>query len=134
MACRTHKALSVWTLAAAFVLLGGLEPCAAADAPLDPKHHLPAASFAYVGDPADPATWKLPYRHADGSPDGRRLPLAIEAVLGTYRGGHAKIPAASRRKVLETLAAAARELHRMPPEEAHPRPLYRKLAAALTAR
>jgi hypothetical protein len=122
-------------LAAALLLLAASGSCAAAaDAPLDPKHHLPAASFAYVGDPADPATWKLPYRHADGSPDGRRLPLAIEAVLGTYRGGHAKIPPAARHQVLEDLAAAARELHRMPPEETHPRPLYRKLAAAIAAR
>ncbi len=134
MARRAAKALSARALAAALLVLAALGPCAAADQPLDPKHHLPAASFAYVGDPADPATWKLPYRHADGSADERRLPLAIEAVLGTYRGGHARIPPAARRQVLENLAAAARELHRMPPEETHPRPLYRKLAAALAAR
>ncbi len=105
----------------------------AAGPPLDAKYHLPASSFAYVGDAADPATWKLPYRHGDGSVDRRRLPLAIEAMLGTYRGGRAKVPAAARREVLEHLAAGARELGRMPPEDAHAKPLYRKLAAALDA-
>ncbi len=115
-------------------ILVWLVPAArAADAPLDAKYHLPAASFAYVGDAADPATWKLPYRHGDGSVDRRRLPLAIEAMLGTNRGGRAKVPAAARHEVLEHLDAAARELGRMPPEEAQPKPLYRKLAAALDA-
>jgi len=67
----------------------------AAEALLHPKYDLPAASFAYVGDPANPATWKLPYRHADGSVDRTRLPLAIEAILGTYRGRKARIPASA---------------------------------------
>jgi hypothetical protein len=117
-------------LLAVFLLLAD---AAAADPLLDPKYHLPAASFAYVGDPARPATWKLPYRHADGSADGRRLPLAIEAMLGGYRGQRAAVPAAARHAVLEKLAAAASELHRMPPTDADPKPLYRKLAAALAA-
>jgi hypothetical protein len=107
----------------------------AADAPaLHPKYHLPASSFAYVGDAADPATWKLPYRHADGGVDARRLPLAIEAMIGTYRGRRALVPASARHAVLERLAQAADEIGRMPPKEAHPTPLYRKLAAALGAR
>jgi hypothetical protein len=114
-------------LAVLLVLAGA----AAADPLLRPKYHLPAASFAYVGDPAHPSTWKLPYRHADGSADGRRLPLAIEAVLGTYRGHRAAIPPAARHAVLEKLAAAADELGRMPPTDADPKPLYRKLATAL---
>jgi len=130
MAWRTRQTLSARTLAAALVLLW-LAPQASADPARDAKYHLPAASFAYVGDPADPATWKLPYRHADGSVDRRRLPLAIEAMVGTYRGRRAKIPAAARHKVLENLGTAADELGLMPPKDAHPKPLYRKLAAAL---
>lgn len=133
MAWRAFEALSARALGAALLVLW-LAPQAAADAPRDPKYHLPAASFAYVGDPANPATWKLPYRHADGSIDRRRLPLAIEAMVGTYRGRQAKIPAAARHKVLENLGTAADELGRMPPKAAHPKPLYRKLAAALGAR
>jgi hypothetical protein len=104
----------------------------AAEAPLlSPKYHLPASSFAYVGDARDPATWKLPYRHADGSVDKRRLPLAIEAMIETYHGRRANVPPEARHDVLEKLARAADELGRMPPKAAHPKPLYRKLAAAL---
>ena len=104
-----------------------------AEALLHPKYQLPAASFAYVGDAASPATWKLPYRHADGSVDRTRLPLAIEAVLGTYRGRTVAIPASAHHTVLAKLAEAADEIGRMPPKAAHPSPLYRKLAAALSA-
>jgi hypothetical protein len=104
-----------------------------AEALLHPKYQLPAASFAYVGDPANPATWKLPYRHADGSVDPTRLPHAIEAVLGTYRGRTVTIPNSARHTVLVNLAAAADEIGRMPPKAAHPSPLYLKLAAALSA-
>ncbi len=107
----------------------------AAQAPLvQPKYHLPAAAFAYVGDPARPATWRLPYRHEDGSVDRRRLPLAIEAMLGTYRGRQARIPASARHDVLARLAHAADEIGKLPPHATHPPPLYRKLAAALKAR
>jgi hypothetical protein len=104
---------------------------AAGAQPLHPKYGLPAASFAYVGDPARPGTWKLPYRLADGSVDRRRLPLAIEAALGTYRGQHARIPAAAMPDVLKKLARAADEIGKLPPRAAHPAPLYRKLAAAV---
>lgn len=115
----------------AFVVLFGMAAHAGEAPLLHPKYHLPAASFAYVGDPHDPATWKLPYRHADGSVDGRRLPAAIEAMIETWRGRRANVPAAARHQVLERLAQAANELGRMPPRATHPKPLYRKLAAAL---
>jgi len=101
---------------------------------LHPKYHLPAASFAYVGDAARPGTWKLPYRHADGSVDRRRLPLAIAAALGTYRGQHARIPGAAMPGVLDRLARAADEIGKLPPRAAHPSPIYRKLAAAVKER
>jgi hypothetical protein len=52
---------------------------------LHPKYHLPVSCFAYAGSAADPGTWKLPYRRADGSIDVKRLPKAIQAVLSNYR-------------------------------------------------
>jgi len=116
-------------LGALFLLL--IAGSSAAQEKIQPRYHLPAQSFAYVGDSADPATWKLPYRHVDGSVDRRRLPLAIEAMIGTYRGRNVRVPAAARRAVLEKLAQAADEIGRMPPRAAHPAPLYRRLAAAL---
>lgn len=115
----------------AIAVMLGLAGAATAAPLLQPKYHLPARCFAYVGDPARPATWKLPYRHADGRIDRRRLPLAIEAMVETYRGHKARIPPAARHDVLEKLARAAAALGRMPPRAAHPKPLYRKLAAAL---
>ncbi|HUB95377.1 MAG TPA: hypothetical protein VL993_05640 [Stellaceae bacterium] len=121
-----------WRVAAlAMIGLAMLAVPGRAQTLLDPRHHLPAASFAYVGDAGNPGTWKLPYRRADGSVDGRRLPLAIEAMLGAYRGRRARIPDAARHDVLERLAQAADEIGRMPPRAAHPRPLYQELAAAL---
>lgn len=53
---------------------------------LHPKYKLPAQCFAYVGEPANPVTWKLPYLHADGTVDLARLPKAIQAILSNYRG------------------------------------------------
>jgi len=52
---------------------------------LHPKYKIPASCFAYVGDANKPSTWKLPYLHADGTPDHSRLPKAIQAVLSNYR-------------------------------------------------
>jgi hypothetical protein len=118
-------------LRAAAIMVFLAFPVMAGDALLHPRYQLPAASFAYVGDAANPATWKLPYRRLDGSVDTRRLPLAIEAMLGSYRGRRANIPDAARHDVLVRLAEAADEVGRMPPKAAHPRPLYRRLAAAL---
>ena len=50
------------------------------------SYQLPASCFAYIGDPAHPGTWKLPYRLINGSIDERRLPKAIQAILSNYRG------------------------------------------------
>jgi hypothetical protein len=111
--------------------LGALVIAALAGSSAAAREHLPAAAYAYVGDAGNPATWKLPYRHADGSVDRRRLPLAIEAMIETYRGRRANVPQEARHAVLQKLAAAADEIGRMPPHAAHPAPLYRKLAAAL---
>jgi hypothetical protein len=117
------------TIAALIVALM-MAPAAGA-APLQSKYHLPAACFAYVGDIKLPATWKLPYRHADGSVDRHRLPLAIEAALASYRGRRARIPEAALPEVLGRLGRAAQEIGKLPPGAAHPAPIYRRLAAAL---
>ena len=127
---RDNRKAGRWA-ALALLLLLSAAAAAQPTPPLHPKYLLPAASFAYVGDRARPGTWKLPYRHADGSVDRRRLPLAIEAALGTYRGQHARIPAAAMPEVLQKLARAADQIGKLPPRAAHPTPLYRKLAAAV---
>jgi hypothetical protein len=36
--------------------------------------------FAYVRDPNDATTWRLPYRNADGSPNAELLSLAVAAL------------------------------------------------------
>ena len=107
---------------------------AAQEVLLHPKYHLPARCFAYVGDEARPSTWKLPYRLADGQVDRHRLPIAIQAVLGTYRGRKARIPEAALPQVLTTLGRAAAEIGRLPPRAAHAGPVYRELADALEQR
>jgi hypothetical protein len=92
------------------------ELCAAVSVPhtatpgalLHPKYHLPAHCFAYVGNAAEPKTWKLPYLTAAGTVDLKRLPMAINAVLKTYRGVRASIPERAVPDVLVRLAKAAK--------------------------
>jgi hypothetical protein len=99
---------------------------------LDSKYHLPARCFAYVGDPAHPSSWHLPYRLADGSVDHARLPKAIEAILSNYRGGHVtSIPERAIPDVLVCLARAAHSLGRMPGQAPESAPAYVALARAL---
>jgi len=99
---------------------------------LHPKYQLPAYGFAYVGNPSQPSTWKLPYRLADGQIDERRLPKAIQAILSNYRGAKVgSIPDSAMPIVLERLATAAESLGRMPHQRADPAPIYIQLAEAL---
>lgn len=99
---------------------------------LHPKYHLPACCFGYVGHESDPATWHLPYRVADGSPDPARLPKAIQAIISNYRGTKVKtVPEAAIPDVLRRLAAAAIEIGKMPPANPCPAPVYAQLAAVL---
>ncbi len=103
----------------------------AADAQLHPRLQLPAACFAFVGDPMRPATWKLPYRRADGRADLRRLIAAAHhaaASLATpIRGG---VPYGELPVVIHRLADAARELGQLPPANCHPSGVFQRLAAA----
>jgi hypothetical protein len=93
---------------------GRLEVLAAAE-PLHPKFALPASCFAYVGDAKDPRTWKLPYLLADGRPDLKRLPAAIEAATTGYRGKAVSgIPDDQLPAVLVKLGKAAAKSGKMP--------------------
>jgi hypothetical protein len=112
-------------------------PAADAAAPTSglthPKYHLPATCFAYVGEVADPHTWHLPYRRADGSVDGRRLPKAIQAILTNYRGAKVQsVPEAAIPDVLVCLARAAAETGKLPGQGGGKvSPVYARLHAAL---
>lgn len=112
---------------------GGAE--LAADGPslrLHPKYQRPAFCFAYVGDPGDTASWKLPYRLADGSVDRRRLPKAIGAILSNYRGEKVGgIPEQAIPGVLKRLGRAAVECGRLTPEATPSSDVYRQLRQAL---
>jgi len=114
------------------------EPCdalaamAGAETLLHSKYKLPAQCFAYAPDASRPATWKLPYRLADGAIDANRLPKAIQAMLSNYRGAQVGgIPECNAKAVLLRLAEAAEAEGHMPPRAAAPAPIYRQLALVL---
>jgi len=96
------------------------------------KYKIPACCFAYVGDPNDPATWKLPYRLADNSLDVQRLPKAIQAILSNYRGAKvSSVPERDIPDVLVRLAHAAASLGRMPHQSPSTAEIYVQLASVL---
>lgn len=78
------------------------------DGLLHPKYKLPARCFAYVGNAAETRSWKLPYLTEAGAIDLKRLPMAINAVLKSYRGVRVDIPEAAIPDVLVRLARAAK--------------------------
>lgn len=82
---------------------------------LHPKYHLPATCFGYVGNAADPKTWHLPYLLADGRPDLKRLPKAVQAILSNYRGAHVSaVPETAIPEVLVRLGRMAHRLGKLP--------------------
>ena len=81
---------------------------------LQPKYHLPARCFAYVGRADAPSTWKLPYLFVDGTPDQKRLPKAIQAILSNYRGAKVSIPREAVADVLVRLGVTVATLGKMP--------------------
>jgi hypothetical protein len=96
------------------------------------KYKIPARCFAYVGDASNPATWKLPYRLADGRIDVNRLPKAIQAILSNYRGANvSSVPEADIPDVLVRLARAATSLGRMPHQSGDTAAIYVQLAEVL---
>jgi hypothetical protein len=78
------------------------------------KYGVPARCFAYVGAAHQPSSWKLPYLLADGSPDLKRLPKAIQAILSNYRGVKVSIPREAVADVLVRLGKCAANLGKMP--------------------
>lgn len=99
---------------------------------LHPKYKIPAYCFAYVGDASKTSTWKLPYRLADGSPDLKRLPKAIQSILSNYRGAKvSSIPEKSIPDVLVCLAKTAVSLGRLPFQCGDTAEAYRMLEEAL---
>lgn len=99
---------------------------------LHPKYQVPASCFAYVGNAADPGTWKLPYRLVDGSLDAKRLPKAIQAILSNYRGAKLRtVPEAAIPDVLVRLARGAASLGKMPYQCGQTSDVYCQLETAL---
>jgi hypothetical protein len=99
---------------------------------LHPKYKIPAHCFAYVGNAANPNTWKLPYMNLDGGVDLKRLPKAIQAILSNYRGIKVSgIPEAAIPDVLARLACAAVRLGKMPHQSGETAPAYHQLANVL---
>jgi hypothetical protein len=99
---------------------------------LHPKYKLPARCFGYVGNAADPRTWKLPHLEADGSIDEKRLPKAIQAVISNYRGTKvAGIPEPAIPHVLVRLAQAAACAGKLPGQGGHPAAVYELLVEVL---
>ena len=78
------------------------------------KYQIPSRCFAYVGVANQPGTWKLPYLRANGSPDLKRLPKAIGAILSNYRGVKVSIPREAVADVLVRLGKAAASVGKMP--------------------
>lgn len=98
---------------------------------LHPKYHLPARCFAYLGDASRPATWKLPYRRADGQPDLSRLSKAVQAILSNYRGAKVTIPREAVPDVLVRLGKVSKDLGKMPCQNAATPACYREAHEAL---
>lgn len=111
---------------------GGTEQETANPELLHPKYGLPARCFGYVGHAAKTATWKLPYRLANGAVDEKRLPKAIQAILSNYRGVKVSgIPEEEIPMVLLRLGGAAAKLGRMSFQSDSPAPVYCQLRDAL---
>lgn len=109
-----------------------LVPDASDNTLLHPKYKIPARCFAYVGNAADPKTWKLPYRLIDDSIDTKRLPKAIQSILSNYRG--VKVSGIDEKAipdVLVRLAQAAASLGKMPHQTGSTSDAYVQLAEVL---
>ncbi len=78
------------------------------------KYQLPARCFAFIGAANNQSTWKLPYVYADGSPDLKRLPKALQSILSNFRGVKVSIPREAIPDVLVRLGRAAALAQKMP--------------------
>ena len=92
----------------------------------------PCPLFRLCRGADDPATWKLPYRLADGSVDIKRLPKAIQAILSNYRGAKVSgVPEADIPDILVRLGQAATCLGKMPNQSGETAIVYQQLADVL---
>jgi len=108
------------------------QPLEGASELLHPKYKLPARCFGYVGNAADPHTWKLPHLDASGAVDQRRLPKAIQAIISNYRGEKVGgIPEPAIPDVLVRLAQAAGRVGKLPGQGGLSAPIYEQLAEVL---
>lgn len=99
---------------------------------LHPKYKLPAFCFAYVPNPTQPSTWKLPYRLIDGTIDEKRLPKAIQCIISNYRGAKVSgIPEADVPSILVRLARGAESIGKMPHQRGDTAAIYQQLADVL---
>ena len=78
------------------------------------KYGLPCRCFAFVGAADNQSTWKLPYVLADGTPDTKRLPMALQSILSNYRGEKVSIPREAIADVLVRLGQAGSVAKKMP--------------------
>ncbi len=102
------------------------------EAILHPKYKLPASCFAYVPNPTQPGTWKLPYRLIEGTIDEKRLPKAIQCIISNYRGAKVSgIPEADIPAVLVRLAHGAESVGKMPHQRGDTAAIYQQLADVL---
>jgi hypothetical protein len=101
------------------------------DALVHPRYALGMRCFAYIGAADNTRTWKLPYRLADGTPDAKRLPKAIQCILSNYRGARVDIPRTSVADVLVRLGIAAATLRKMPCQNASTADVYHEAHQAL---
>ncbi len=92
---------------------------------LHPTYKLGMQCFAYVGAASNTRTWKLPYLLADGTPDAKRLPKAIQCIVTSYRGANVSIPREACGEVMVLLAKAAKDLRRLPCQNASTATVYR---------
>ena len=109
----------------------GMSVTDAGAALLHPKYKLTVRCFAYVGAADNTHTWKLPYLLADGTPDARRLPKAIQCILSNYRGAKVEIPRTAVGDVLVRLGSAAAMLRKMPCQTASAADAYVEAHQAL---
>lgn len=99
-----------------------------------PKYKLPVECFAYVGAANDTHTWNLPYLLADGTPDTKRVPKAIQSIVADYRGETLAIPREASGEVMVRLAKAAKELRKLPCQNGSTAQVYRRAHAFLKQR
>lgn len=90
--------------------VGSIENEVGAEGVLHPRYKLPARCFGYVGDEANPRTWKYPYRRLNGEVDEKRLPAAIRAATSNYRGVRSDLPDAAAPFVIDRFVDAAIEI------------------------